>query len=296
MHIDSLKYFYDVAINKSISTVAKQSHISQSALSQQLLKLESKLNVKLLNRSNKGVSLTPEGEILFKHCETIINTYQKMEDDLSSSVLKKNYLSIEAIESISSTFLPIAISKLKNSFPDYMINLTSLYSCSSTNLLNNICDIYLCYKKPDDYEGLIINQLGNDSIVLVADSSFHKNSLTLEEFSTVPFIETCEKDSLNLLVKQTINDISPDFNGFNTVYSTNSYFSTLNGLKSSKAVTFIPKSLYNNYSINSSLKLIHVENIKLSIPLYICYFDSFYKTHSTFIKSLKNIIRGLLIK
>lgn len=296
MHIDSLKYFYDVAINKSISTVAKQSHISQSALSQQLLKLESKLNVKLLNRSNKGVSLTPEGEILFKHCETIINTYQKMEDDLSSSVLKKNYLSIEAIESISSTFLPIAISKLKNSFPDYMINLTSLYSCSSTNLLNNICDIYLCYKKPEDYEGLIINQLGNDSIVLVADSSFHKNSLTLEEFSTVPFIETCEKDSLNLLVKQTINDISPDFNGFNTVYSTNSYFSTLNGLKSSKAVTFIPKSLYNNYSINSSLKLIHVENIKLSIPLYICYFDSFYKTHSTFIKSLKNIIRGLLIK
>lgn len=296
MHIDSLKYFYDVAINKSISTVAKQSHISQSALSQQLLKLESKLNVKLLNRSNKGVSLTPEGEILFKHCETIINTYQKMEDELSSSVLKKNYLSIEAIESISSTFLPIAISKLKNSFPDYMINLTSLYSCSSTNLLNNICDIYLCYKKPDDYEGLIINQLGNDSIVLVADSSFHKNSLTLEEFSTVPFIETCEKDSLNLLVKQTINDISPNFNGFNTVYSTNSYFSTLNGLKSSKAVTFIPKSLYNNYSINSSFKLIHVENIKLSIPLYICYFDSFYKTHSTFIKSLKNIIRGLLIK
>ena len=296
MHIDSLKYFYDVAINKSISTVAKQSHISQSALSQQLLKLESKLNVKLLNRSNKGVSLTPEGEILFKHCETIINTYQKMEDELSSSILKKNYLSIEAIESISSTFLPIAISKLKNSFPDYMINLTSLYSCSFTNLLNNICDIYLCYKKPEDYEGLIIKELGNDSIVLVADSSFHKNSLTLEEFSTVPFIETCEKDSLNLLVKQTINDISPDFNGFNTIYSTNSYFSTLNGLKSSKAVTFIPKSLYNNYSINSSLKLIHVENIKLSIPLYICYFDSFYKTHSTFIKSLKSIIRGLLIK
>lgn len=294
MHIDSLKYFYDVAISKSISTVAKQSHISQSALSQQLLKLENKLNVRLLNRSNKGVSLTPEGEILFKHCETIINTYQKMEDELSNSIIKKNYLSIEAIESISSTFLPIAISKLKNSFPDYTINLTSLYCCASTNLLNNICDIYLCYKKPEDYEGLIINQLGNDSIVLVADSSFHKNSLTLEEFSTVPFIETCEKERLNLLVKQTINDIFPDFNGFNTVYSTNSYFSTLNGLKSSKAVTFIPKSLYDNYSVNSSLKLIHVENIKLSMPLYICYFDSFYKTHSTFIKSLKNIIRGFL--
>lgn len=294
MHIDSLRYFYDVAKSKSISTVAKQSHISQSALSQQLLKLENKLNVKLLTRSNKGVSLTHEGEILFKHCETIINTYSKLEDDLSSSILKKNYISIEAIESVSSTFLPVAISKLKNSFTNYTINLTSLYSSSSTNLLNNICDIYLCYKKPEDYEGLIITQLGIDPIVLVGDSSFYKNSLTLEELELVSFIETSDKKYLNLLVKQSIIDNFPNFNGFNTVYSTNSYFSALSGLKSSRAVTFIPKSIYNSYSSNSSLKLIHLENIKLSLPLYICYFDNFYKAHSSFVKSLKNIIKGFL--
>ena len=67
MHIDSLNYFYQVANSKSISTVAKNSHISQSALSQQIAKLENKLNVKLFTRTNKGVSLTPEGEILFKY-------------------------------------------------------------------------------------------------------------------------------------------------------------------------------------------------------------------------------------
>lgn len=294
MHIDSLRYFYDVAQSKSISTVAKQSHISQSALSQQLVKLETELNVKLLNRSNKGVTLTSEGEILFKHCETILNTYKKMKDELFSSNQKKNYISIEAIESISYTFLPIAISKLKNSFTDYTINLTSLYCCSATNLLNNICDIYLCYKRPSDYEGLIINQLGNDDIVLVADSSFYKNSLTLDELLTTPFIETSAKKCFNRLLNQTLTDTLPDFNGFNVIYSTNSYFSSLKGLKASRAVTFLPKSIYNSYSVSSSLKLINVENIKFSLPIYICYFDSFYKNNSPFIKSLKNIIKGFL--
>lgn len=294
MHIDSLRYFYDVARNKSISTVAKQSHISQSALSQQLFKLESKLDVKLLNRSNKGVALTHEGEILFKHCETIINTYKKMEVELSSSNMKKNYISIEAVESISSTFLPSTLSKLKHSFSDYKINLTSLYSCNSTNLLNSICDIYLCYKKPEDYEGLVINQLGTDDIVLVADLNFHKNSLTLDELLVTPFIETSAKKCLNLLLSETLVDTFPDFNGFNVIYSTNSYFSALNGLKSSRAVTFLPKSIYNSYSASNSLKLIHVENIKLSLPVYICYFDSFYKNNSAFIKSFKNIIKGFL--
>ncbi|MEG2867673.1 MAG: LysR family transcriptional regulator [Terrisporobacter sp.] len=294
MHIDSLRYFYDVARIKSISTVAKQSHISQSALSQQLLKLENKLDVKLLNRSNKGVSLTHEGEILFKHCETIINTYKKMEDELCSSSLRKNHISIESIESIASTFLPIAISKLKNSFPDYIINLTSLYSCNSTNLLNNICDICLCYKEPEPYEGVIVTQLGTDDIVLVSDLSFPKNSLTLDELLVTPFIETSDKKYLNILLNQTLVDTNPNFDGFNIIYSTNSYFSALNGLKSSRAVTFLPKSIYNSYSSTNSLKLIHVENLKLSLPLYICYFDNFYKNNSPFIKSLKNIIKGFL--
>lgn len=294
MHIDSLRYFHDVAKEKSISTVAKQSHISQSALSQQLSKLENKLDTKLLNRSNKGVTLTADGEILFKHCETIINTYKKMEDELISSNLKKSYISIEAIESISSTFLPTAISKLKSSFSNYTINLKSLHCCNSSNLLNNICDIYLCYKKPEEFEGLVIKELGIESIVLVADSSFPKNSLSLDELLTTPFIETSAKRCLNILLNETIIEDLPTFNGLNVVYSTNSYFSALNGLKSCRGVTFIPKSIYNSYSVNNSLKLIHIENMKLSFPVYICYFDSFYKSNSTFIKSLNNIIKGFL--
>ena len=294
MNMDSLQYFYDVAKIKSISTVAKESHISQSALSQQLVKLENKLDVKLLNRSNKGVSLTPEGEILFKHCKTIIDTYAKLKDELFSSSLKKNYISIEAIESISSTILPIAMSKLKNTFEDCTINLKSLHCCKSANIFNNICDIYISYERPHDYDGLIINKLGNDDIVLVADSSFYKNSLTLDELLITPFIETSPKKCINKLLNQTLTNILPDFNDFNVVYSTNSYFSALSGLKSCRAVTFIPKSIYNTYSSINSLKLIHIENIKLSLPIYICYFDGFYKNNTDFTKSLKNIIKGFL--
>ena len=92
MHIDSLNYFYQVANSKSISTVAKNSHISQSALSQQIAKLENKLNVKLFNRTNRGVSLTPEGEILFKYSETILNAYNKMQEELYHSINQKKFM------------------------------------------------------------------------------------------------------------------------------------------------------------------------------------------------------------
>ena len=66
MNIESLRYFSEVAMLKSISKVADKSHISQPALSNQLLKLELELGVKLFERSNRGVNLTEYGEMLFQ--------------------------------------------------------------------------------------------------------------------------------------------------------------------------------------------------------------------------------------
>ena len=82
MHIEYFDYFYKVAKLKSISKVAKNIHISQSALSQQIQKLEDSLGYKLLERSNKGVELTEMGEIVLKYSENIIKVYENMMEEL----------------------------------------------------------------------------------------------------------------------------------------------------------------------------------------------------------------------
>ena len=66
MNLESLIFFYEIAKAGNISTVAKQAHISQSALSQQINRLEADFSGRLLERSNKGVSLTEKGEVVFK--------------------------------------------------------------------------------------------------------------------------------------------------------------------------------------------------------------------------------------
>ena len=75
MHIQYLDYFYKVAIAGNISKVANSEHISQSALSQQISKLEDNLGYKLLERSNKGVELTDKGMIVLKYTDNILRTY-----------------------------------------------------------------------------------------------------------------------------------------------------------------------------------------------------------------------------
>lgn len=294
MHIDSFNYFFQVANSKSISTVAKNSHISQSALSQQISKLEDKLNVTLFNRTNKGVSLTPEGEIVFKYTESILNSYNKMQEELLNSINKEKYISIEAVESIGLTILPMAISKLKKHFSSHTISLKNVDCCSKVSLLNNLCDIFICYNEPKNISNVVSKLIGTDQIILVADKSFPINSIKKEQIFELPLIFTSNKSCLRNKIFDELNCDAQTFNNANILYSTNSYFSALNGVSSSKAATFIPASIYYNYNSLSNIKIIDIEDLNISLPLYMCYLDSFYKTNSEFVKKLKNILKGYL--
>ena len=295
MHIDSLNYFFQVANSKSISTVAKNSHISQSALSQQISKLEDKLGVQLFNRTHKGVDLTPEGEIVFKYTESILNSYNKMQEELLNSINKEKNISIESVESIGLTILPMAISKLKKQFPLHTINLKNVDCCSNLSLTNNLCDIFLCYKKPENNSGIVSKLIGMDKLILVADRTFPLDRIKKEQLFELPLIFTSNKSCLRNKLFADINCNEESFNNANILYSTNSYFSALKGVASSNAVTFIPDSIYYNYHSLSNIKIIDIEGLTMSLPLYICYLDSFYKANSEFVKKIKNILKGYLI-
>lgn len=58
--------FYTTARTGNISRAAKELYISQPAISKAIQKLEFNLNTVLFKRSSRGVTLTPEGELLFE--------------------------------------------------------------------------------------------------------------------------------------------------------------------------------------------------------------------------------------
>ena len=74
--------FYTVARCGNISAAANQLFISQPAISKSISRLEQNLGVTLFTRSSRGVSLTMEGEILFRQAETAFTAIREGEDRL----------------------------------------------------------------------------------------------------------------------------------------------------------------------------------------------------------------------
>ena len=62
MRIEYLEYLLEVARSKSISAAAKRLYLSQTSLSAIVNSLEKELNIKIFQRTHKGIVLTAEGE------------------------------------------------------------------------------------------------------------------------------------------------------------------------------------------------------------------------------------------
>ena len=62
MELRQLEYFREIASTGSINEAARHLNMSQPPLSYQIRQLENELNVKLFDRTSKGVTLTEAGK------------------------------------------------------------------------------------------------------------------------------------------------------------------------------------------------------------------------------------------
>lgn len=86
MEIRVLRYFLEVAREKSVTRAAVRLHISQPTLSKQLKDLEDELGQKLFVRNNYGITLTDAGMLLRKRAEDILEMADKTLDEFHSLI------------------------------------------------------------------------------------------------------------------------------------------------------------------------------------------------------------------
>ena len=71
--------FYITAKCGNISRASQELYISQPAVSRSIQKLEESLNTKLFKRNSRGVSLTEDGTLLFRHVQEAISSLDTAE-------------------------------------------------------------------------------------------------------------------------------------------------------------------------------------------------------------------------
>ncbi|MGL5068049.1 MAG: LysR family transcriptional regulator [Sarcina sp.] len=279
MQIDSLKYFVQVAELKSITKVASKSHISQPALSQQLSKLELELGVSLFERSNRGVEITQQGEILYNHAKSILSGYERLKQDIEISTKFKNDVRINT-SSISSKFLVSNISsEMFNIFGDLELTLSSqIDKDSHAEIINNEVDVIVGTRKIEDSD-IVSKNIGSDEFILISRKRISISSI---------------KD-LNVALLDDGTECLSGIKERNVKFITNSLSTVKNYLYGDNTAAVVPKIAVLNELKSVEFYELNIEKYNLKYDLFITYkksLDSPIKRKiSKFSKEIESVLK-----
>ena len=132
VNLNSLKIFLEVASSKSFLDASNKLFISQPAISKSMSKLEEELDTQLFYRANKGVSLTPSGEILYEYLQKINDLFLSCQRVLISiNDVEQGRIIIGVQSHIVRNYLMDKISAFRKRHPKIVIELIDM----STNFL-----------------------------------------------------------------------------------------------------------------------------------------------------------------
>ena len=89
MDWDKLKIFHAVAEAGSFTNATINLNLSQSAISRQIQSLEQDLKVQLFERHARGLTLTENGEYVFKTAHEVISKLKEVETSLGDQKINQ---------------------------------------------------------------------------------------------------------------------------------------------------------------------------------------------------------------
>ncbi len=135
MELKQLKYFVAVVDCGTMSQAAIQLDMVQPALSQQISRLEAELSTRLLNRSNRGVSLTEPGVAFYREAVLALRHAEEAARVAKQARLTGS-VSIGLSPSICALVgLPLMLS-MKEKYPDIRLHIVEGMSGHLTQMLN----------------------------------------------------------------------------------------------------------------------------------------------------------------
>ncbi|RAY15294.1 LysR family transcriptional regulator [Actinomadura craniellae] len=118
LDLDRLRALHAVSVHGSVGAAADVLHVTTSAVSQQLAKLERETGQKLLERHGRGVRLTDAAELLVSHAERILSLVEQAQADLEAHRGKVvGELSMAAFPTATRGLAPAALAALRAGHP-----------------------------------------------------------------------------------------------------------------------------------------------------------------------------------
>lgn len=167
-----LRAFLAVARTRSFSQAAQQVHLSQSALSTLIQRLEDGVGARLFERTTRTVGLTAAGEAFAERAQRLLGEIEHTLADVRDVVsLRRGQVAVAALPSLAAGVVPRLFQAFQARYPAIRLHLIDTLSGPAFDLVRQgRVDFALTAADPA-HEDLLYEPLTGDAFVLLCPTS-----------------------------------------------------------------------------------------------------------------------------
>jgi DNA-binding transcriptional LysR family regulator len=176
MEIDGLREYVLLSQTMNITKTARALHISQSAVSNHLIKMEKKLGVTLIDRSSTKIRFTVAGYQFLESASKIINIYDDfLADHHNSEQAKSSHFVIQTLQHAdrATSVILLRIMEFKELYPELQIEVAeSLAFDTLNNIRKGTVDcgyLGIRLRDPQPEEGVLVIPMLEEELIVWLD-------------------------------------------------------------------------------------------------------------------------------
>lgn len=124
LSVDRMRVLHAIALCGSLSAAAEMLHVTNSAVSQQLSKLEREVGQPLVERNGRGVRLTEAADILVRHTGQILSLVRQAEAEVEAHREEViGHVVLSSVATAARDIVPAALRALADGYPGLRVEL-----------------------------------------------------------------------------------------------------------------------------------------------------------------------------
>lgn len=193
MDLRRLEAFVTVARERSFTRASLRLHLSQSAVSQQVVALEREVGARLLDRTRRRVDLTPAGVAFFEHAERILAEAELAQRSVAAAGgAVAGELAIAASLTTAAYVLPPAVAALVAAHPDVRV---AMRVENTEDVVHGLLrgDADVGFVEGDVHaDGVRLERFSEDELVVIVAASHRlaaSDEIRLTDLAAEPFVQ-----------------------------------------------------------------------------------------------------------
>lgn len=192
MDIRTLRLFRHLAKTLHFARTSRACHITPSALTRVIQRLEAELGQSLFIRGSRSVELTPAGEAFKKYADDVLQRWDRLQDDLSTDTALRGELALYCSVTAAYGILPDIMARYRKAYPRVRIHLeTGDPAVALDKLFNQDADLVIAALPDHLPPGMVSRVLYQTPLVFIAPRHYPELPAVMQgrpDWETIPWI------------------------------------------------------------------------------------------------------------